>query len=290
MNGIYAALLTPVDEQGNLDEQALVKLVNYELDQGVEGFYCCGSSGEGLLLERNERKRLVEVVASEVSGEVPFIVHTGALSTASVVDLSIHAQACGAQAVSLIPPIYYSYTPMEVEHHYRSVVEALHIGVIVYNIPQFTGITFSKKMNSSLLNDSRIIGIKHTSMNLYELERIHEAFPDKILYNGFDEMYLYSMTAGAHATIGTTVNICPRIFKEIRDRFTHGDLTQAREVQSTLNAFIEALVENGIFSAAKYAMEVLGVPCGPCRRPFLPLSNQQQGNVREALKIVESWL
>jgi N-acetylneuraminate lyase len=169
-------------------------------------------------------------------------------------------------------------------------VEALNIGVIVYNIPQFTGITFSKKMNSSLLNDSRIIGIKHTSMNLYELERIHEAFPEKILYNGFDEMYLYSMTAGAHATIGTTVNICPRIFKEIRNQFTKGDITKSREVQSTLNAFIEALVENGIFPAAKYAMEVLGVPCGPCRRPFLPLSNQQMENVRKALKIIEAWL
>ncbi len=290
MKGIFSALVTPVDSAGGLDKKALKNLVRFELDHGVEGLYCCGSSGEGLLLDTDEREQLVEIVSSEVSGEVPFIVHTGALSTRTVVELSIHAQTHGAKAVSLIPPIYYSYTPQEVEGHYRTVLDALDIGVIVYNIPQFTGINFSKKMNSSLLNDSRIVGIKHTSTNLYELERIHEAFPDKVIYNGFDEMYLYSITAGAQATIGTTVNICPGIFKDIRKRYYEGDLAGARSVQSTLNSFVEALVDISIFPATKYAMDLLGAPCGPCRKPFISLNEKQKTGVAEALKIVEEWL
>lgn len=290
MDKIFAALLTPVDTEGKLDVSLLVKLVKHELDKGVEGFYCCGSSGEGLLFEKEERKKIVETVTSEVSNQVPVIVHTGALSTVMSVELSLHAQSCGAKAVSLIPPIYYSYTQEEVEHHYMSVVEALEIGVIVYNIPQFTGINFSKRMNSKLLDDSRIVGIKHTSMNLYELERIHEAFPEKTLYNGFDEMYLYSLSAGAQATIGTTVNICPKIFKEIRENFKKNEIEKARETQSTLNTFIEVMVENGIFPSTKYAMELLGVPCGSCRLPFIPLGNQQKKNVEHALTILKRWL
>lgn len=290
MNGIFAALLTPVDAQGNLDKKALKDLIALEIEHGVEGLYCCGSSGEGLLLESHERKELVEITAAEVAGKIPFIVHTGALSTSSVIDLSVHAQEFGAYAVSLIPPIYYSYTQREVESHYKAVVDSLDIGVIVYNIPQFTGINFSKKTNSSLLDDTRIIGIKHTSMNLYELERMHEAFPEKILFNGFDEMYLYSLSAGAQATIGTTVNICPKIFKEIRESFSRCDISRARTLQSKLNSYIEALVEVGIFPAAKYSMELLGVPCGPCRRPFLPLDEMGKAKVKDAMRLIEEFL
>ncbi len=286
--GIYSALFTPADSSGNLDVPVLRDLIRYEMKHGIEGVYCCGSSGEALLLSTDERKKLVEVVAEETSGNIPFIVHTGALSTRDAIELSTHAQTCGAAAVSLIPPIYYNYSPEEIAGYYGDVVKAVDLGVIVYNIPQFTGISFSKE--NKLLCDEKIIGIKHTSMNLYELERIKQAFGNKTIFNGFDEIWLYSMTAGATATIGTTVNICPPVFKAIRESALAGDMDKAKQIQSMLNGFIETLVKVNVFPAAKYCMALLGVDIGPCRKPFSLLTGDEKTIIKDALDLISDYL
>lgn len=287
-NAVYAALFSPCDEDESLDEGALRNLVRHELAHGVEGFYCCGSSGEGLLLEESERERVVEIVGEEATGKVPFIVHTGSLSTREAIRLSQHAQEHGAAAVSMIPPIYYHYRPDEVEGYYEDVVHNVDLGVIVYNIPQFTGISFSKE--NRLMADQRIIGIKHTSMNLYDLERMSQAFPDKVLFNGFDEIWLYAQVAGATATIGTTCNICPRLYAAVRDAFQAGDMEKARALQHLVNDFVENLVKAGIFPAAKYCLELQGVPIGGCRRPFKPLDEEGKERVRQALTNMQEFL
>ncbi|MDD3903185.1 MAG: N-acetylneuraminate lyase [Sphaerochaeta sp.] len=286
--GVYSALITPMMEDGSLNLPSLRALVRHEIERGVEGFYCCGSSGEGLLLGTKERMEIVETLAQESANKVPFIVHTGSLSTKEAIDLSIHAQNCGAKAVSLIPPIYYHYSQEEVQHYYEDVVNSVDLGVIVYNIPQFTGISFSK--NNPLMKNPKIVGIKHTSMNLYDLERLSRAFPEKTLFNGFDEIWLFSMAAGATSTIGTTVNICPKIFIAIREAYGKGELEKAQALQHVLNDFIEALVKEGIFSATKYCMTLQGIDAGPCRKPFDRLTQDQKVRVQEAFKKMEQYL
>lgn len=285
---IFSALITPMHESGRLNLPALKALVRHEIQHGVEGFYCCGSSGEGLLLDTSERMAIVDTLSQEVSGKVPFIVHTGSLSTNEAIKLSLHAQNCGAQAVSLIPPIYYHYSEREIQHYYEDVADAVDLGVIVYNIPQFTGISFSK--DNPLLHNPKIVGIKHTSINLYDLERISQAFPEKTLYNGFDEIWLYSMAAGATATIGTTVNVCPKLYRAIRDSFLAGDMPMAQALQHLANDFIETLVQQGIFSATKYCMEMQGLEIGPCKKPFDRLSEDKKKIVETALQKIEGYL
>jgi N-acetylneuraminate lyase len=287
-NGIYAALLTPFDSRGELDLDKLRALIRFELDHGVEGFYCCGSAGEGLLQETAERKKVLEIVAEEVGDKVPFIAHTGALSTRIAIELSAHAKQCGAAAVSLIPPVYYHYSIEEIEQYYKDVVSAVDLGVIVYNIPQFTDISFSKK--NVFLKDPKIIGIKHTSINLYDLERIKEAFPDKLIFCGFDELWLYGLAAGADAAIGTMLNVCPKIFKQIRDEFRKGDLKKAQGLQRLVNDFVEVIVEVGVFSGAKYCMCLQGMDIGQCRRPFAPLSGEDKKKMEGALEKIKAWL
>jgi N-acetylneuraminate lyase len=287
-NGIYAALFTPFDAGGEPDLEKLRALIRYQLEHGVEGFYCCGSSGEGLLMEPEERKKIIETVADEAGDKVPFVVHTGALSTRTAIGLSVHAEKCGAAAVSLIPPIYYHYSIAEIEQYYTDVVHSVDIGVIVYNIPQFTGISFSKK--NSFLQNPGIIGIKHTSMNLYDMERIRQAFPGKILFNGHDEIWFYGLAAGADAVIGTAVNIFPKLFKEIREEFRQGNILKAQELQHHVNEFVEAVTETGVFPGAKYCMGLLGIDLGPCRKPFAPLGDEGKRKMKEALEKVKAWL
>ena len=284
IEGIYAALISPMTESGRLNFDALRSVVCWQLERGVEGFYVCGSSGEGLLLSLAERKSILETVIDETDGAVPIIAHTGTIRSDDAIELSKHASETGAVAVSMIPPYYYNFTQEEILGYYDDVIRAVEIPVIIYNIPAFTGIAFTRGNSDSLLAQPQIAGIKHTSMNLYDLERMKVAYPEKTYFNGYDEIFLSGLAAGATSAIGTTVNLFPSLFKEIRALYLAGNMQEAANVQHKINAAIEVFLEVGIFNAVKYVFTLQGIDCGSCRRPFVPLSAPQKQRIETFLE------
>jgi N-acetylneuraminate lyase len=269
---IFSALVTPMRDDESIDVEVLRELVERQIARGVEGFYCCGSSGEALLLSLDERSDVVRAVVDQVNGRVPVIAHVGTIRTRDAVSLARGAADAGVAAVSLIPPYYYNWTPDEVTRYYQTVLDAVPLPVLLYNIPQFTRITFDKHTAGDLFAHERLLGMKHTSHDMYALERMTSAYPDKIFFNGFDEIYLSALAAGATATVGTTVNLQVELFIRVRDAFARGDMAEARRVQSQINDVVETLVAHGVFQSAKYLSGYDGVPTGPCRAPFRPLS------------------
>lgn len=276
---IFSALELPMAPDETVDLGALTQLIEYELSIGVEGFYCMGSSGEALLLNLDERKKSLEYIINIVNSRVPVIAHVGTIRTRDAIDLARHAAQSGADAISMIPPYYYKFSMDEIIGYYEDIISAVDdIGVIVYNIPQFTGIEFNKDNAGRLLNNPRVIGVKHTSTNLYSLERMKSAYPDKVFFNGFDEQFMGALAMGADATIGTTVNVFAPLFVKLRECFQAGDLSSAQKLQSQINTYVEEMCRVGIFSAVKYILTKRGIPCGGCRKPFHPLtvSERQQ--------------
>ena len=271
LRGIFSAIITPTREDESIDYDVLEDLVEGQLARGVEGFYCCGSSGEGPLLSVEERQRVVDTVVRRADGRVPVIAHVGAPRSADAVTLARAAAESGADAVSAVPPYYYKYGQEEIEAYYRAILAASDLPVILYNIPQFTGVSFDKRNSAALFAEPRVIGLKHTEHDLYALERLRSAFPEKILFNGFDEVYLSALAAGATATVGTTVNIQPELFLAVRAAFRAGDMATASRVQSQINHVIETLVAHGVFTATKYVASLQGYPTSGCRAPFRPL-------------------
>lgn len=281
---IYSALILPANADESVNYDALRRLVRMQLADGVEGFYCCGSSGEGLLLTLDERKRIVETVLDEVAGQVPVIAHIGTIRTFDVIELARHAAASGCAAISMIPPYYYKFTMDEICGYYEDTIAAVpEMPVILYNIPQFTGIEFSKQNASRLLNNPNIVGIKHTSNNLYSLERMATAYPDKLIINGFDEQYLAALSVGANATVSTTANLFAPLFVAIRKAYTEQRMADARDLQRQLNDRVETLVGASIFPATKYGCTLRGVDCGACRKPFAPLTQEAMQTVERLI-------
>lgn len=283
---IFSALVLPCAEDERINYSALRQLVERQLRDGVEGFYCCGSSGEGLLMSLDERKKFVACVTEQVNGRVPVIAHTGTIRTADVIDLAKHAKAAGCAAISMIPPYYYKFSQSEIAGYYEDVIAAVpDIPVILYNIPQFTGIEFSKSNASRLLDNPNIIGIKHTSNNLYSLERMGTAYPEKLLINGFDEQFLGALAMGAVATVSTTANLFAPLFIAIRQAYREGNMERALVYQRALNQRVEVLCQAGIFPATKYGCTLRGIDCGRCRRPFDSLSGEGKEAVRRLLEL-----
>lgn len=290
---IYSALITPMRPDESVDHDVLADLVEAQLRRGVEGFYCCGSSGEGPLLSMAERQQVVRTVTGVVSGRVPVIAQIGAPRTADAVALARDAEDAGAQAVSAVPPYYYSHSPDEITAYYEALLATCDLPVILYNIPQFTGVSFNKSNAAKLLANPRVVGIKHTDHNLYILERLRSAFPDKVYLNGLDEIFLSSLTAGTTGTVGTTVNVQPELFLAIRAATAQGKLGEARRIQSHINHVVETLLERGIFPATKYLVARQGFPAGACRAPFRPLDNDDRralDHLHEHMQLVRASL
>lgn len=274
--GIISAIITPMHADESVNVAALDRLVSSQLARGVEGFYCCGSSGEGPLLRLEERKQVLATIVKAAGGKVPVISHVGTPRTLDAVELAKSAERDGASAVSLVPPYYYRYSRQEIIQYYRRVLDAVSLPVILYNIPQFTGVELDTETADALLKDEQVLGVKHTSHNLYSLERMVARYPDKVFFNGFDEIFLSSLAAGATATVGTTVNLQPELFLALRQRFQRGEMAQAQRLQQQINDVVENLVARGVFQAAKYLAGRDLVDTGPVREPFVALTEQQK--------------
>ncbi len=274
---IFSAIITPMNENEQVNYSALEAIVEAQIKDGVEGFYCCGSSGEGLLLTLEERKKILETIIKQVRGRVPVISHIGTIRTNDVIELAKHAKSVGADAVSMIPPYYYKFTMDEIIGYYEAVIENVPgLKVIVYNIPQFTGIEFSKNNADRLLGNPGIIGVKFTSQNLFSMERIRDAYPDKLLMNGFDEQFLGALSMGSSSTIGTTVNLFAPLFLDLRRLYDDGRMVEALEKQKEINLRVETMIRTNIFAAVKYGWTLRGIDCGNCRAPFKPLSEDDK--------------
>lgn len=277
MKGIFPALLTPFDAERRVDERALRQLVSVNVGRGVTGFYVCGSTSESFLLSLDERKRILEIVASETAGRAVIICHVGAIGTDLSVDLGRHAVASGADAISSIPPFYYRFSDDEIVGYYSDLVEKVGAPLIPYNFPVLSGVTLSGDLLRRLRVDPRVIGVKFTSNDLYQLERIKKNDPDLIVYNGYDEIFLGALAMGAEGAIGSTFNFMPEKFIGIRKHFEEGNFKAAHKLQEEANDIIEALKNTGkLLNAHKYILELQGIPFGECRRPFLPLTKDDK--------------
>jgi N-acetylneuraminate lyase len=259
-------------------------LVDFEIAQGIDGLYVGGSTAESFLLTEEERIKIAETVLNHAAGRVSVIVHTGAGGTDAAVRLSRHAKANGADAISSVPPIYFKYTTDEVIAYYLDLIELSDMPLVVYNIPAFTGINMTQGATRELFKHPRVVALKHTNTNMYELERMLAHNPSLIALNGYDEAFLSGLSMGASGMIGSTVNFMARKFIALRDAFNSGRNGEALKLQSEVNEIIETMVEVGVFNAVKYAMTLRGVDCGSCRGPFKPLTNTERQRVKKVLE------
>lgn len=275
---LFTAAVTPMRGDETVDHGALTSMLESDIRRGVEGLYVCGSSGEGVLLTEAERIAVAETAVTAAAGRVPVISHVGAMSTAEATRIASAAKEAGVTAISMIPPLYYGYSTPDVVRHFRAVIDSVDLPFLLYNIPQFTGRDISDGGYEELLALPQVIGVKHTSRNLYGAERILRRHPHLTLINGFDEFYLPALSIGARGAIGTTVSLQIELFLSLGRRFDAGDLAGARAVQVRINDTVEAMVEVGVFCAAKYLGGKLSVPLGDCRSPLPALD--QDGRAR----------
>lgn len=288
MDGIFAALLTPFTAAEAIDRGATARLVEFQVRQGIDGLYVGGSSGEAMLQSREERAGYLAEVAAANQGRLKLIAHVGAIATADVLALAESAEKGGYGAISAIPPFYYEFSRPEVLAHYLEIAERSALPLIVYNFPARTS-GFTMAELGELLTHERIIGVKHTSGDMFLLERIRRLYPQALVYNGYDEMCLAGLAMGAQGAIGTTYNYMGDLFMQLRKDVAAGRLDDARRLQAMANVLIEVLIEVGVLPGSKAVLEIMGVPMGASRRPFRKITAAEVARLEAAVAPILDW-
>lgn len=274
--GIFPALLTPFDDRNRVNTKVLRELVDYNLKKGVTGFYVGGSTAEAFLLSQEERLEVMKTVADQAKGKCTLIAHVGCISTAQAISLAKAAEEMGYDAVSSVAPFYYKFSFAEIKKYYYDIVDAVKLPMLIYNFPAFSGVNLTVDNIKEFLTDDRFLGVKHTSSDYFALEQFKAAYPDAVIYNGYDEMFLAGLSMGADGAIGSTFNFMAEKFIRIREWYLKNDMEAALEEQKKANMIIQALCRVGVMQGEKAVMDALGFDFGPARAPFAPLTDAQK--------------
>ena len=284
LKGIYPAIVTPFDATGAFNPEAMRRIVRHQLDAGVDGFYVCGGTGEGLSMTLDDRQEALETVMDEVGGRVGVIAHVGAFQTNETLALARHATEIAADAIAAIPPAYF-YKPdeMALVQYYTKLAETSGVPLLIYNIPQRVGITMTEPLFRQLLKVPNIIGMKDSSGDIFALGRILSIEGNPIIFEGEDTVLLGGLLTGASGGIGASYNMMPHLFVKLWNAFLAKDLDVASKTQLRINELINALEVVELFAGLKQTLAWMGMECGVPRTPNRPLTNDETQRLKRSL-------
>jgi 4-hydroxy-tetrahydrodipicolinate synthase len=272
IRGVITALVTPFDGQGRVDEDALKRLVEYQIRAGVHGLNPCGTTGEHALLTLEERRQIAEIVVQAARRRVPVFVQTGTASTEGTIALTRHAQKIGADAATVVTPFYYHPGDEGIVEHYVRVAQSVpDLPIFLYNIPQQTGNNLSPALVAAIVERClNVVGMKDSSGNL---QQVIDSVPLRggrfNIAMGSDGLVLSALVAGAQASVSGNANVFPELFVELFQAYWRGDLSAAQLAQARIQHVRRILKDGSDLSLYKAILERRGLPVGGVRAPLV---------------------
>jgi len=283
LQGVWPAMFTPVNKEGKVNVPELEKLIEMLIKEGVDGLYILGSTGQGFLFSETERNEITELVVQITNKRVGVIVQVGAISTEECVRLAKHAAWVGADAISSVGPIYYGPSGNMAFEHYLRIANATDLPFIPYQIGHAT----NKVLVERLMDIPNIVGMKLTTLNLLEISSIYRQTKGTWqLFSGADELICQAALCGTAGAIGSTYNVLPGVFKQVRERFLSGDVAMANEFMLTFQNLIEDVLPV-IWSFYRRAMMLKhNIDIGDPKPPLLPYA--LKWNDKEVMQMIQN--
>ncbi|THB72228.1 MAG: 4-hydroxy-tetrahydrodipicolinate synthase [Desulfobulbaceae bacterium] len=280
-HGAITALVTPFID-GELDEQGLVELIEYQISNGIHGIVPCGTTGESATLDFAEHKRVIDLTVKTVAGRVPVIAGTGANSTAEAIELTQSAKESGADAVLSVAPYYNKPSQEGLYQHFKAITDAVDIPMFLYNVPGRTVIHIQPKTVARLAEIPQVIGIKEACADLEQISDVIRFCPDDfILVSGDDFTSMPTMFIGGKGVISVVSNVDPGGMARIMEAALEGDAKRAKSEHYRLFRLMKLMFMYPSPAAPKRALELLGKMRDA--RPRLPMTEADEATT-EALK------
>ena len=285
--GSFPALITPMTEDGAIDEAAMRKFVSWQIGQGSHGLVAVGTTGESPTLSEEEHKAVIEMVIDEAAGRVPVIAGTGSNSTAEAIEYTRHAERAGADAALVVVPYYNKPTQEGLFAHFSAVAGATSLPVFIYNVPGRTVADISDETIARLAETcDNIVGIKDATGDLNRPSNLRRLLGGRefIQLSGEDGTALAFNAHGGGGCISVTANIAPALCARFQQATLDGDYSTALALQDRLFALHKAMFVETSPGPVKYAASLLGL-CTPfARPPMVEISEASKRAVEEAMR------
>ncbi|MEO1066004.1 MAG: 4-hydroxy-tetrahydrodipicolinate synthase [Pseudomonadota bacterium] len=282
--GSMTALVTPF-ENGGIDEDAFVRFVEWQIEQGSHGLVPVGTTGESPTLSHDEHKRVVELCVKTAANRVPVVAGAGSNNTAEAIDLARHAESVGADGLLVVTPYYNKPDQRGLYAHFKAIAEATQLPIIIYNIPPRSVVDMSVETMASLFHDiSNIVGVKDATADLSRVTRQRVAMgADFIQLSGEDITAIGFNAQGGRGCISVTANVAPGLCAQMQGAALDGDFNEALKIQDRLAPLHSALFLQPNPSGAKYALSKLGLMADRVRAPIVPPSDDVKAKIDEAM-------
>lgn len=288
LEGIIPALVTPFDNNDQVNHQVLADLIEHQLKLGMTGFVPLGSTGESYALTNEERRAVLKTVKETVGNRGLLIAGANAPSTREVIEQVKQNRDAGYDAVLVAPPFYSVPSPEELLGHYRAILDAVpDVDMVLYNYPMRVAIELGYNVLDGLQDDPRVIAIKESSGELMRAIDIGTKYKGKIdLCCGSDDIALDYFVWGATSWISAPANIMPENIVQFYNEFKAGNIEGAKSVSEKIFPVMNSLETSKFIQKIKYGCELSGFPVGNARMPLQPLSEDEKSEFRKAYELV----
>lgn len=282
--GSLVALITPMREDGSVDEKAYADFVEWQIAEGTNGIIPVGTTGESPTLSHAEHRRVVEIAVEVARGRIPVIAGAGSNSTEEAISLTRHAKEAGADAALVVTPYYNKPTQEGLFLHYSAIADSVDLPVIIYNIPGRSVVNMSVETMARLAKHRNIVGVKDSTADLSRpLHTTRTCGPDFNQLSGEDHTAIAFLAAGGHGCISVTANVAPRLCSNMHAAWAEGRVADAMAIQNRLVPLHDALFVETSPGPVKFAAALLGKTSEHCRLPLAPVMESTRAKVRAAM-------
>lgn len=283
--GSCPALVTPFDQNGNIDYDAFGRQIDYQLAAGVDAVCVCGTTGESATMSIREHIAAVDYCVKRVDHKVKVIAGAGSNDTSAAVYLSLHAQDSGADALLHVTPYYNKCSQTGLIKHYEYIADRVELPVIMYNVPSRTGVSFAASTYQQLAQHPRINGVKEASGNFSLLAHTRFLCPeDFYVWSGNDDQVVPMMSLGAKGVISVASNIIPDVMLRMSHLCLDNDFQAASELQIQYMDLIDALFCEVNPIPVKAAMNLMGMEAGILRLPLCDMSDANRNALKASME------
>ncbi|NLM07807.1 MAG: 4-hydroxy-tetrahydrodipicolinate synthase [Clostridiales Family XIII bacterium] len=281
--GAATALVTPFKD-GKVDFASFGQLIDWQIEQGIDGLVICGTTGEASTLNDEEHIETVRYAIKKAAGRVPVIAGAGSNDTRHAIDMSMALEEEGADGLLLVTPYYNKCTDKGLIIHYTAIADRVNIPIILYSVPARTGVNISPFVVSELCNHPNIVGIKEASGNMAQVVEIAKYVDeDFALYSGNDEIIVPIMAMGGLGAISVLSNIVPKQTHDMIADFLKGDIISAMKAQLSLKSLIDALFCEVNPIPVKAALYLMGMIELEYRLPLCPPQSKSMDAIKNQM-------
>lgn len=280
--GCGTAIATPMNADGSINYDEFLRMIDYQIDNGIDAIVICGTTGESATMTDEEHVEVLRRGIKHINGRVPVIAGAGSNDTAYAVELSKEAERLGADALLHVTPYYNKASQRGLIKHFTAIADAVNIPIMLYNVPSRTGVNIAVDTYIELAKHKNIVAVKEASGNMSTVAAL-AAYTDLDVYSGNDDEALCCLALGGKGLISVTSNVAPREKHDEIALYLEGKRDEALEIAKKLFELDKAMFMDVNPIPVKEALNIMGFKAGECRLPLCSMSDEMKAKLRAVM-------